>query len=84
MVVTMATVHADWDNESEILLLAQNLSLDQAAKQLKKTINGRILDAKTVQIDGKQYYRFKVLTEKEGRIRYIKVDPVTGHSAGKQ
>ncbi len=84
MVVTMATVHADWDSESEMLLLAQNLSLDKAAKQLQKSINGRILEAKTIQIDSKKYYRFKVLTEKEGRVRYIKIDPVTGLSTKKQ
>ena len=82
----MATVHADWDwnGESKVLLLAQNLSIDAAAKQLQQSINGRILEAKTIQIDSKEYYRFKVLTEKEGRIRYIKIDPITGLSSGKQ
>ena len=84
MIVTMAVVHADQDSGSKILLVAQNLSIDKAAKQLRKSINGRILEAKIIQIDNKEYYRFKVLTEKDGRIRYIKIDPVTGLSTRKQ
>jgi len=83
LAVTPVAVYADWDAESKIFLIAQNLDLDAAAKQIQTTINGRILEAKVIRIDNKQYYRFKVLTEKEGRIRYIKVDPVTGQLTGK-
>ena len=36
MIVTMAVVHADQDSGSKILLVAQNLSIDKAAKTVEK------------------------------------------------
>lgn len=86
LILSTATVQADWNNqiENESILVAQNLTLDEAARRLKQQINGRVLRAETIQQDGKNYYLFKVLTEDDGRVRLIKVDPETGQSIGNQ
>lgn len=84
--LTISTVaNGDWaaSEPPNGIIMAQKITMGQAAKKLQSQINGRVLGAKSVQQGGKQYYVFKVLTEKDGRVRQIKVDPATGQITGR-
>lgn len=53
------------------------LSLDQATKRVQQDSGARVLSAERRQRQGREWYRFKVLTP-SGRVRQEWVDPSTG------
>ncbi|MDH3638262.1 MAG: hypothetical protein OES09_07325 [Gammaproteobacteria bacterium] len=52
----------------------ERLTLDQAAKNVERETNSRVLDARTCDVAGRLEHCFKVLTP-DGRVRKIYVDP---------
>ena len=55
------------------LLAQSNQSLDDAVRSVKQQTGGRILSAKTVNKDGKQVHKIKVLLP-SGKIRVFKIN----------
>lgn len=55
-----------------ILAAADNITLDQAINEIKNNNKGKILDAKTRQIDGQPVHEIKVLTPK-GHVKKIRI-----------
>lgn len=55
-----------------ILAVADTVTLDQAIDKVKKSSKGKVLDAKTIQIDGQPIHVIKVLTKK-GHVKKIRV-----------
>ncbi len=52
----------------------ERVPLDQAAKNVERETNGRVLDTRPCDVGGRLEQCFKVLT-RDGRVRRIYVDP---------
>lgn len=52
------------------------VSLDQAVVLVKKETGAKVLSAKEVSKEGKQYYLIKTIDN--GRVRLLRIDPKTG------
>jgi len=57
---------------SIVLAVADTVTLDQAINKVKKNSKGKVLGAKTVQINGQPVHVIKVLTTK-GRVKRIRI-----------
>jgi len=55
-----------------------DVSLDEAAQQVRQNRQLRVLGAKTERIDGKQVHVIRVLTP-NGRVQHLRVNAETGH-----
>jgi len=55
------------------LILAEAMTLDEAVKDIKSKKHGKVLNAKTVEIEGEPVHVIKVLTE-NGRVKKIRVN----------
>lgn len=53
----------------------ESISLEQAAKIVKKRTGGEVLSAEKRTVDGRLLYRIKILTPK-GRVRSVYIDPL--------
>jgi len=57
---------------SNILAVADTVTLDQAINKIKKDSKGKVLGAETLQINGQPVHVIKVLTKK-GHVKKIRV-----------
>lgn len=55
------------------------MTLDEAVRKVQRRTDGRILDARTVERDGRTIYRIKVLTN-DNRVRVLRFDASGGAS----
>lgn len=70
-----STIQASPSISSPFMQVAQNnqQSLDAAAQSIKQQTGGRILSAKTVEINGQRIHKIKVLLP-SGKVRVFKVN----------
>jgi len=69
---------SDFIQDRGLVTAERRITVEQAAESLAKKIEGQILEGKTIQNRGKEYYEFKVLSPEDGRVSFITVDPETG------
>lgn len=62
--------------EEIILVQADIVNLDEAIERVKKSKNGKILDAQTQELDGKPVHVIKVLTE-SGHVKKVRIQAVS-------
>jgi len=55
-----------------------DVTLDDAVKQINQQAEYKVLATKTDTVDGQQVHEIKVLSPKDGRIQYIRINVKTG------
>jgi uncharacterized membrane protein YkoI len=61
-------------------LFARGLSLDQAVKQARERVGGRVISADTEESDGRRTHNIRILTD-QGKLRRLRID--AGDDRGK-
>lgn len=79
--MSFSTTRAELELKPDPILVSE-MSLDEAASNVRRRKGDRVLGGKTRKIDGNKTHVIKTLSP-DGRIKYIRVDPRSGRERNK-